>query len=361
MKHALYIAQQALYIASPNPMVGAVIVKDGEVIGEGYTHSPGQDHAEVDAIKCVKKRFKDSAKEKLSGSNLYVTLEPCSKKGRTPACIKEIVEAGIEKVFIATEDPSQEGISSLRKAGIETKVGLYKEKAQELNKGFFMRIKENRPYVRCKIACSLDGGIALSNGESKWITSSESRLDVHKLRAASDAILTGIGTVLTDNPRMTVRINIRKINNLIKQPKRYVVDSQLKLNGNENLIVDNFETTIFCNKKRIVPYLNPSIKILEAPGKLNKVSLQKVMDHLNEEMCNYLMIESGPKLITSLIEQQLIDEFIFYIAPKLLGKNKIHFTQIESSLANLGTIRLEIQEIKRSGPDFKLVAKSNYH
>ena len=173
--------------------------------------------------------------------------------------------------------------------------------------------------------------------------------------------MTGIGTVLADNPQMTARLGTKATMNLVSQPTRLVVDSHLKLKGDENLVIDDFETTIFCYKEKKLSYINSTIKIIEIPGQDNKVSLTKVMNHLHKEKCNYLLIESGPTLITSLIEQQLIDEFVIYIAPKLLGKNKINFTQMKSSLPYLSTISLEIQEITESGSDIKLVAKANYH
>ena len=360
MQHALSIAKEARYLASPNPMVGSVLVKDGKIIGTGFTHEPGKDHAEINAIKNVQKNLKNKARDELRNSCLYTTLEPCSKKGKTPACTKAIIEAGIKEVFIATKDPLQEGIKDLKGAGIKVNTGLCEDISMEQNRGFFSRISRKRPFITCKIACSLDGGIGLTNGDSKWITSQESRLDAHKLRASSDAILTGIGTVLADNPKMTVRSQTSDYQGKDVNPKRYVLDSQLRLKGDEHLVTDGTKTTIFCNQVKKVSYLNPTLTIIEAPGESNQVSLKKVMRYLNNEKCNNLMVEAGSTLITGLIVTKLIDEFVFYIAPKILGKNKINFTDFKSSFSNLGTIQLKLKQINEIGPDIKVIAVPTY-
>ena len=360
MLSALSVAEKARYLASPNPMVGAVIVKDNEIIGTGFTHKPGKDHAEIDAIKNVYNKFKDTAANRLKNSSIYVTLEPCGKQGRTPACTKSIIKEGIKEVYIGCKDPSQKGVEKLKKAGLKVKSGLLENESLELNRGFFSRINRKRPFVTCKIACSLDGGIGLKTGGNKWITSKESREDVHKLRANADAILTGIETVLADNPKLTVRNKeFKKLGKGI-HPKRYVLDSKLRLKGNENLLTDGLETTIFCHKLKKVDYQNSQIKIVEASGKSNRVSLKKVMDYLNKEECNHLMVEAGSKVNTSFIASKLIDELIFYVAPTTLGKNKINFSEFESSFSNIGTIHLELKEINEIGPDIKLVTKPIY-
>ena len=360
MLHALFVAEKARCLASPNPLVGAVIVKDGEVIGTGFTHKLGKDHAEIDAIKNVQKKFKSKASKMLKNSSLYVTLEPCSQQGRTPACTEAIIKAGIKEVFISCKDPLQKGITALKKAGLTVKTGLYEDRSLEQNRGFFSRIKRKRPFVTCKIACSLDGGIGLKKGKKKWITSKKSRLDVHKLRASSDVILTGIGTVLADNPRLTVRNKEFIKPNKWIPPKRFVLDSNLRLKGNEILLTDGMETIVFCNKLKKVPYFEPPIKIIEAPGRSNGISLKKVMEYLNKEECNYLMIEAGSEINSSFIRSELIDEFVFYIAPTKLGKNKINFSEFESSFSNIGTIHLKLKQISEIGPDIKLVTKPLY-
>tara|TARA_Y100000590_G_scaffold57290_3_gene60188 strand:- start:1677 stop:2786 length:1110 start_codon:yes stop_codon:yes gene_type:complete len=360
MLSALSIAENARYLSPPNPMVGAVIVKDGKVIGKGFTHKPGKDHAEIDAIKNVYKDHQSKAKELLYGSTLYVTLEPCSSSGRTPACTEAIIKEGISEVYFAAEDPLQNGISALTEAGITVQSGLLKKEALEMNRGFFSRVNRKRPFVTCKIACSMDGGIGLKTAGEKWITSKRSREDVHRLRATSDSILTGIGTVLADNPKFTVRNKGFEDKGNQIHPKRYVLDSKLKLKGDEHLLNDGLETTIFCNKLRKVDYDQPPVNILEAPGEDGRVSLDQVMHHLNRLKCNSLMIEAGQKINTSFIKASLIDELIFYVAPIKLGENKINFTEIESSFSNIGTIRLEQIEKSDIGPDTKLITKPIY-
>ena len=360
MLSALSVAEKARYIASPNPMVGAVIVKDNKIIGTGFTHKPGNDHAEIDAIKDVHQKYKDKASEKLKNSSLYVTLEPCSKQGRTPACTQSIIKEGITEVYLGSKDPLQKGIEVLQKAGIKVKSGFLEDKCRKINRGFFSRVERNRPFVTCKIACSLDGGIGLTSGGFQWITSKKSREDVHKLRAASDAILTGVGTVLADNPRLTVRSKpLEKLGEEI-HPKRYVLDSTLRMKGNEHLLSDGLETTIFCNRLKKVSYNKPPIKIVEAADKSKSVSLKKVMDYLHKEDCNTLMIEAGSKVNTSFISSKLIDEIVFYIAPIELGKNKINFSEFEGSFSKIGTIDLELKESSEIGPDKKLITKLIY-
>ncbi len=360
MLSALSVAEKARYIASPNPMVGAVIVKDNKIIGSGFTHKPGCDHAEIDAIKDVHKKFKNEARQKLKNSSIYVTLEPCSKQGRTPACTQAIIEEGIQEIYIGSKDPLQTGIEELKKSGLKVTSGLLEDKCTEFNRGFFSRIERKRPFVTCKIACSADGGIGLTTGGDKWITSKKSREDVHKLRADSDAILTGVGTVLADNPRLTVRDkSLSKLEGEI-HPKRYVLDSSLRMKGNEHLLTDGLGVTIFCNDLKKVSYDKPPIKIVEAAGKSQRVSLRKVMDYLNKEECNTLMIEAGSKVNTSFIASKLVDEIIFYIAPIELGKDKINFSEFESSFSKIGTIDLELKEISEIGPDKKLITKPMY-
>ena len=360
MLSALSVSEKARYVASPNPMVGAVIVKDNRIIGSGFTHKPGSDHAEIDAIKDVYKKFKNEASQKLNNSSIYVTLEPCSKQGRTPACTRAIIEEGIKEIYIGSKDPLQKGIEELKKAGLTVKSGLLEDKCNEFNRGFFSRIERQRPFVVCKIACSEDGGIGLTTGGHKWITSKKSREDVHKLRASSDAILTGVGTVLADNPRLTVRDKaLSKLEGEI-HPRRYVLDSSLRMKGNEHLLTDGLGTTIFCNDLKKVSYNKPPIKIIEAASESKRVSLQKVMDYLNKEECNTLMIEAGSKINTSFIASKLIDEIIFYIAPVKLGKDRINFSEFESSFSKIGTIDLELKEISEIGPDKKLITKPVY-
>tara|TARA_B100000586_G_scaffold108531_1_gene77888 strand:+ start:456 stop:1559 length:1104 start_codon:yes stop_codon:yes gene_type:complete len=359
MMHALKLAEKGVYTASPNPMVGCVIVKNGSILGEGWHIKPGDKHAETMAINNVKERYGTSAKEKLNGSTAFINLEPCSKKGRTPPCTKAIIESGIKKIFIANEDPTQNGVEELLNSGIEIKSGILKKVSENLNKGFFSRINKKRPHITCKLACSLDGGIALSNGESKWISSKESRVDVQRMRAKSDVILTGIGTVLNDNPRLNVRIQNENENqtNTYFQPIRCILDSKLSLKGTENVLQDRLPTLVFHKDTKKIDYSSPSVELIKIKGKNGQISLKEVMKCLVKKEINYILVESGPKLVSSLVKEKLIDELVIYFSPKLLGKEKLNFIKLKNSI---GTIDLNILDIKEIGKDLKLKAEISY-
>ena len=360
MKHALKLAKKGIYSVAPNPMVGCVIVKGDQVIGEGWHVKAGHNHAEINAIEDVKKKHGSTSKELLLGSDVYVTLEPCSSTGRTPPCSKALIKAGIKKVYIAQEDTSQEGLESLREANIEVEVGLLNDEAITLNTGFFTRINEGRPFVTCKIACSLDGGIALSNGESKWITCEESRKNAHHIRATSDAILTGIGTVLADNPSLTARIENQDFIDQGKDPLRCVVDSSLRITGKEKVLTDGRPTIIFTNKL-VTKFDSENVSTIAKPDDNNKVSLKGLLHHLGQVGMNNLMLEAGPILVDAMIEEELIDKFIFYMAPKILGTGKLNFSKLEGSIKNLGTIALEIEEAEVIGDDLRLAITPIYN
>jgi len=359
MQHALKLAKKGIYSVAPNPMVGCVIVKNDQIIGEGWHIQPGHNHAEINAIEDVKRKHGSDAEELLRNSEVFVTLEPCSLTGRTPPCCEALIKAGVKKVHIAQEDTSQEGLESLRNANIAVEVGLLNDEAITLNTGFFTRINEGRPFVTCKIACSLDGGIALSSGESKWITCEESRKNAHEIRAASDAILTGIGTVLADDPSLTARIKDQHFNNQGKNPLRCVVDSNLQITGKEKLMTDGLPTIIFTNQLT-TKFDDENITVIAKPGGNNKVSLKELLNHLGNIGINNLMLESGPALIDGMIAEGLIDKFIFFMAPKILGSGKLNFSKLEGSIKNLGTIALEIEEAEVIGDDLKLTITPKY-
>ena len=342
---ALKLAKEAKDISFPNPMVGAVLVKNNEIIGKGNTKEPGNNHAEISAINDAKKNFPSSSEEKIKGSSLYVTLEPCSKQGRTPACTEEIIKNSIKEVIIGSSDPSQDGLKVLSNAGIKTQIGVLKDQTDDHHKGFLSRVERKRPYVRCKIACSLDGGVAFLNGESKWITSEKSRIDSHDLRKKSDAIITGIGTVIADDPKMTVRSKEVK-----KQPIVCVLDTKLKSKGTEKIYQRDSESFIFTktNHKTIN---NKNIKIVEIDSKEGDINLRDTLEYLAKEGISELMLESGPSLVSSFIKENLIDEFIFYIAPKLMGKNKYKFLDLTPEIKEL---ELKVIETQYIGNDLKL-------
>lgn len=358
MAQALALSKLGRFSTKPNPMVGCVIVKNNQIIGEGWHIKAGENHAEVNAIRDVYKRHINNAQELLKGSEVYVTLEPCNKMGRTPPCTLALIEAGVGKVFISQGDVSQNGVQDLLKAGIEIELGLLAEEAFEINKSFFKRLESGKPFTTCKIASSLDGGIALNNGDSKWITSKRSREEVHVMRASSDAIITGVGTVLSDNPRLNARLKDEELKKICEQPLKCIVDSQGKMSGQEKILSED-PTIIFCNDLD-KSFKKDSVEFIKMPGKNNKISLSGAVNLLGERGINSLMIEAGPKLIDGMLEEYLIDEFVIFIAPKILGAGKLNFSKLEGSLRNIGTIELDIQEVEVFGEDLKVSLTPNY-
>ena len=350
MLEALQLAKKGLLTASPNPMVGCVITYKNEVIGRGWHERSGENHAEINAIKDVFSNLGNKSKEVLKQSELFVNLEPCTTFGKTPPCADSINEHGIKKVYFCNEDKAQKEFSE-RYPKIEVESGLLKAEGRKLNRGFFSRIEKGRPYISCKIASALDGGIALPSGESKWITSSDSRKDVHKIRSYSDAILTGTGTVLKDNPQLTSRDTELDIDSY-KQPLRVVVDRNNVLTGKESIFSKEAETIIFINQKsQLKDKENIEIAKLRATPNL---PLKEVVNYLAEEkLINNLMVEAGSGIINSLLLEKLVDELILYKGPKLLGENRQSFVNLDVAREKLGTIDLEIDDIEEIGEDIK--------
>lgn len=318
MSRALKLAERGRGQVSPNPMVGAVIVKKGRIIGRGYHAKAGLPHAEIVALK--------EAGKKAKGSTLYVNLEPCSHFGRTPPCTNEIIRSGIKKVVIAMKDPnplnSGKGISRLKSAGVEITTGLLEDKAKRLNEAFTKFITRREPFVVIKIATSLDGKIATSGGKSKWITGKEARWYVQELRREADAILVGINTVIRDNPRLTVR-NDRRGKGFQEKPLRVIVDSQAMtplgakvLKGSAKTIV---ATTQYANKARIRALENRGAKVLIVGSKKGRVDLVKLMKELGKLDIVNLLIEGGGEINASAFASCLVDKAIFFLAPRIIG------------------------------------------
>ena len=313
MNEALKIAANARGRTSPNPLVGAVIVKDNRIIAEGWHRQAGTPHAEINALNMAGDLAKDST--------LYVTLEPCSHFGRTPPCANAIVNAGIKKVVIAMTDPNPKvagrGIEILKNAGIEVEVGILEEQARRLNEVFIKWITTQKPFVTLKTAMSLDGKIATATGQSQWITSEESRRKVHELRDINDAIMVGIGTVLADNPSLTTRIDGGK------NPIRIIVDSQLRTPINANVIVDGQAKTIIATTKNApaekVDVLKKSGVEIIFCGDDRRVDLNILMNELASREITSIFVEGGGTLNFSLLENHLVDKFFAFIAPKIIG------------------------------------------
>ena len=353
MTIALRLAEQGLYSTQPNPRVGCVIVKNQRVIGEGAHLKAGDAHAEVIALR--------QAGADALGADVYVTLEPCNHYGRTPPCVDALIAAGVRRVVMAMEDPnplvSGRGKLRLQTHGIDVASGLMQQQAFALNAGFIKRMTQALPYVRCKVAASLDGRTALNNGESQWITGEAARLDVQSWRAQSCAILTGIGTVLSDNPRMTVRVDGVK-----RQPLRVIVDSRLNTPIDCNMLKTAQQAPVMIaysidSNRKLAHFHTTGVECLHLPNAFGQVDLKSLLQHLAQRGINEVLVEAGQGLNGAMLEADLIDEFIFYYAPKLMGGDaKPMFAFPE--LKDMGQIKdLKILDLRRIGQDIRLRAK----
>ena len=317
MNHALALAKQALFITTPNPRVGCVITSSrGEVLGEGYTQAAGLAHAEIMAFRDAQARG-----HTVQGATVYVTLEPCAHHGRTGPCCDSLIDAGIVKVVASVQDPNPQvaglGFARLRAAGIQVEVGLGAQEAKELNIGFFKRMEHGTPWLRMKSAQSLDGQTALLNGQSQWITAEAARLDGHHWRARACAVLTGIGTVLQDNPLL----NVRGVTTP-RQPHLLVVDSRLQTPLDARLWDTSRHVVIYhaehdTSKEDALKAQGAELVYL--PGAGSKVDLSAMLDDMGQRAYNEVHIEAGHKLNGSLLSAGLVDELLIYIAPVLLG------------------------------------------
>lgn len=370
MTRALQLAEQGLYSTQPNPRVGCVIIKDGKIIGEGTHFRAGEPHAEVYALR--------QAGGQAKGATLYVTLEPCCHTGRTPPCSQAIIDAGIAKVIIAMQDPNPlvagSGLAHLQAHNIEVASGLMQAQAEALNLGFISRMTRQKPFVRCKIAASLDGKTALNNGASQWITSEPARLDVQHWRARSCAILTGIGTVLTDNPSMTVR-GITVLANrtapspsrgegwgegaAIRQPLKVVVDSQLQTPIDAKILQGGLVLIAFAqsNPQKEAQLLAAGAELLCIPNSEGKVCLETLLSHLAAREINELLTEAGEGLNGALLAQNLIDELLIYYAPKLMGSTAKGMFALPEFTDMQQAIDLQIIDMRQIGVDIRLRVK----
>ena len=334
MSLALKLARQGVHGVGANPMVGCVIEKSGDIIAQGYHQVFGQAHAEINALEQIN--------HQALGATLYVTLEPCSHQGKTPPCAQAIIDSGAKKVIVATLDPnplvSGKGVSMLESAGIEVTVGLLEDQAQQLNRGFIKRMKTGMPFVTCKIAMSLDGKTSIHSGESKWITGASARADVQKLRSEHQAIMTGSGTILVDNPLMTVRNQ-----KLTNPPIRVVVDSNHRIMDKTlNIFSADAPTQIF----------NAGNTKLDATGKIN---LKDVLLQLGNQGINAVLLEAGPGLIGAMIDNNLVDEFIIYSAPILMGSQAHSMAQLP--IQNMDDkINLSIHDVRMIDQDMRITA-----
>ena len=351
MRVALNLAKKGLGHVSPNPCVGAIVVKNNKIVGEGYHSKAGGHHAEVMAINEAGKLARDA--------DLYVTLEPCNHYGKTPPCAELIVKTGLRKVFIACKDTnpsvSGKGIEYLKSKNIEVEQGILESEAVNLNKGFFKRIKGKKPYITIKIASSIDGNTSLKSGESKWITSEYAREDVQKLRANSCAILTGVGTVNNDNPNL----NVRKRNSNL-QPKRFILDSHLSIKPDLSILQQENIFLVYGDdlNNNFDNLIKTKAKLVKIPLKNNQIDLPLFISHLEEYGVNNLLVEAGPNLTGSMIEAGYFDDVIIYIAPTLLGSdanNLVKLTQIKNIKQK---IKFLFEDVRLIGPDLRVTLKA---
>lgn len=346
MRRAIELARQGQYSTKPNPNVGCVIIKDGLIVGEGFHPKAGQPHAEVFAMR--------QAAEQARGATAYVTLEPCAHYGRTPPCAKGLVEAGVAKVVVACPDPNPlvagKGVQILKDAGIEVEVGICEDEAHPLNYGFLKAMATGMPYVRVKIASSLDGRTAMASGESKWITGTEARQDVQHWRAISGAVMTGIETVLADD----CQLNVRSLNSVddistIVQPKRIILDRQGRLPLNAK-ILEQAETVMVMG-----PYRQELADL--GVTQLEIQPLQELLQQLVQQHQIYdVLVEAGATLSSAFLQAQLVDELISYVAPTLLGQTARSMFNAEfSRMAE--QLRFKLQDVTRVGDDvrFRLI------
>lgn len=355
MNKALEQAAQALFLSSPNPRVGCVIVDTADqIIGQGFTQRAGGPHAEVMALRDAAVKGHD-----VRGATAYVTLEPCSHHGRTGPCCDALVAAGIGKVVGALTDPNPQvagrGFDRLRAAGVEVEVGPGATESRELNIGFFSRMIRSTPWVRMKAASSLDGVTALHNGNSQWITSPEARVDGHAWRARACTILTGIGTVLADNPRL----NVRDVPTPC-QPRIALVDSKLDIPLDAHVLKAPNGCLIYTcstNQSKIEQLQALGATIIAMPNPHGKVDLAAMLRDLAQRGTNELHVEAGFKLNGSLIREGLVDEFLFYQAPKLLGTGAMGIASFGPLNELSEGLQLEFHTVARLGPDLRIVAR----
>jgi diaminohydroxyphosphoribosylaminopyrimidine deaminase / 5-amino-6-(5-phosphoribosylamino)uracil reductase len=346
MKRALELANLARGDTSPNPMVGCVLVRDGIVLGEGYHKKAGEPHGEIEALRAVQEAV---------GATAYVNLEPCNHIGRTGPCSEALIEARVARVVVAMIDPNPRvqgsGIQRLRDAGIEVEVGLLEAEAQLLNEAFSHAITDKRPFSLLKIAQTLDGKIADPQGRSQWITGPIARQRVHQLRAESDAIITGVGTVLADNPSLTVREAHKRLGP--KGPIRIIVDSQLKIPRAAKVLNDGGPRTIIATTREGADWeLSPNVTLWTLPAKERRVDLQALYQRLNASEVSQVMVEAGAELNGALFDAGLVDKLFLFIAPKLLASAHA-LSSINGAPRGLpSALKMRTSEMERLGDDW---------
>ena len=350
MAHALRIAARGLFTTTPNPRVGCVIVRDGAIVGEGFHARAGEPHAETNALRAAGKRA--------AGATVYLTLEPCSHHGRTPPCVEALIAAKVRRVVAAMQDPNPkvagDGFARLRAAGVEVHAGLLEDEARELNIGFVARMTRGRPWVRVKVAASLDGKTALANGKSQWITGAEARADGHRWRARACAILTGIGTVRDDDPQLTVRAVESP-----RQPLKVLVDSRLEAPLHARLFADGnaLVATAVDDREKAARLRDRGAEVVVLPNPTGKVELADLMRELARRELNEIHVEAGYKLNGSLVAAGVVDELLVYLAPSLIGESGQGMFNLPALDDLAQRRRLVWRDVLRVGEDLRVVAR----
>lgn len=356
MARALKLAARGRFTTHPNPNVGCVIVKDGEIVGEGFHYRAGEPHAEVHALRM--------AGEKAQGATAYVTLEPCSHHGRTPPCCEALIAAGVSRVVAAMQDPNLQvagrGLYRLQQEGVDVSHGLMMNEAEALNKGFLKRMRTGFPWIQLKMGASLDGRTAMASGESQWITSPQARRDVQRLRAQSHAILTSSATVLADDPALTVRWDELNADTRalypqenLRQPLRIVLDSQNRVTP-QHRIVEQAGETLFARTREDERQWPENVRTLLVPEHNGRLDLVVLMMLLGKQQMNTIWVEAGPTLAGALLEAGLVDELIVYIAPKLLGSDARGLCVLPGLEKLEQAPHFKFNEIRHVGPDICL-------
>lgn len=359
MKLALDLAAKAKGRTSPNPMVGAVVVKDGEIVGKGYHRAAGEPHAEVNAL--------EDAGEEAKGATVYVTLEPCSHYGKTPPCTEALIEAGVSKVVVAMEDPNSlvagRGLEQLAETGLEVESGLMAKEAKKLNEAFIKYITTDRPFVMLKNAMTLDGKIATKTGDSRWISGEDSRRYVHQLRDEVDGILVGIGTALADNPRLTARLPKKEG----QDPTRIVLDSKLQIPLDCNLVTQESKaktivaTSEKADKEKKKKLEEVGVKILTVPVTEGKVDLESLLIELGKLNMMSLLVEGGSQVNASFLFENLADKVIYFIAPKIIGGQKAFSVVGGRGVAKVADgIVIKDKQVSNIGDDILVVGYPDY-
>lgn len=361
MSRAIQLARRGLYTTQPNPRVGCVIARGEQVIAEGFHLQAGGPHAEIVALQ--------QAGAQAVGATAYVSLEPCSHHGKTPPCADALIDARVARVVCAMPDPNPlvagQGLEKLRQAGIEVECGVLQAEAEALNPGFIKRMRIGLPYVRAKLAMSLDGRTAMASGESQWITGEAARNDVHRLRARSSVILTGSGTVIADNPQMNVRLDAQQLGLDCEphQPLRAVIDSELKSPADSQIFnrsAGTASTLVFTHQHYSAASGFAEAQLVTLPRGADKLHLHEVLRYLAELQANEVHVEAGSELCGALLDQKLLDEIVVYMAPHIMGNAGRALFHLPGLSAMAERISLDITQVRAVGKDWRITAQPVY-